>query len=84
MWSIDKHPKNPNELLIGGQNKLLIKYFFDPKTNKLTKNDTSDMTHSKSIRHALYSPDGCLIAAASFDGTITLWMNNSNEGIVSI
>ena len=76
LWSMDKNPVNHSELIIVGANKRIQKFVLDLKENELNLMDKTEEIHTKSIRDAKFSPDGLLIAAASFDGTVSIWSHS--------
>jgi WD40 repeat protein len=47
-------------------------FSYEPSLNSLSLMDTITTSHKKTIRSVSFSPDGSLIAAASFDGTVSI------------
>lgn len=65
-------------MLSCGQDKTIRIWSFT-EDSILALTDKLCGAHSKTIRCACFSPDGKRLAAASFDGTISIWADRGNE-----
>ena len=78
LWSIDRNTENPREIILAGAGKRIKKFHINLSTPALEFCEQSEELHSKSIRDVKFSPDGTLIAAGSFDGSISIYSNSSD------
>lgn len=62
-----------------GQDMTILLWSFDPDNCSLTLTDKLCGAHTKSIRSVSFAPDGRRLAAASFDGTISIWKHTEHS-----
>lgn len=83
VWCISWCPTSP------GGASILASASSDKKIKIWVKNANSndwqclctlDDGHTKTIRHLAWSPQGNLLASASFDGSTCIWRREQNEG----
>jgi WD40 repeat protein len=84
LWTIDRNPANHQELILAGADKIIMKFHLNLTSNQLELCDKSEEIHQKSIRDVKFSSDGSFIAAASFDGSVSIWTNSSDLGRYSM
>lgn len=66
-----RSPAN-NTLAVAGSEKFVQVFSFEPSINSFSPLDKITTSHQKTIRCIAFSSDGTLLAAASFDGTISI------------
>lgn len=71
LWSVAITPDR-KRIITAGSNKEAKVYTL--ANNLLTLEDTITTQHTKSIRSVAISPDGTLLALASFDSTVSVWL----------
>lgn len=72
--------RNPSftQIAVAGQLPTIQVYSFDSLTKSIELFDTIQSPHKKTIRYLSYAPSGLLLAAASFDGTVSVHLLNDN------
>jgi ribosome assembly protein 4 len=72
--------KQPERLVSGSDDFTM--FFWEPEANK---KPLARLTgHQKLVNHVSFSPDGRLIASASFDNSVKLWDGQNGKFIASL
>jgi WD40 repeat protein len=56
-------------------------YLWDPVASRLA---VPPLRHEGEVRHACYSPDGCLVGTAAADGTARVWDANTGKQLLKL
>ena len=71
LWSVAITPDHKKIITAGGDKEAKV---YQLAHNTITLEDTIVTQHTKSIRSVAVSPDGTLLAFASFDSSVSIWL----------
>ena len=81
VWSVAWHPKNAHLLASASGDKTIRLWARPSSTSDWSCTAILQGTHTRTIRSIAWSPDGTMLAAASFDATTVVYqMSNKNTG----